>query len=102
MQQAHAQNSISRVTGNSMNAGFSSQEWLNEILSIILLPFTIRSKALLYLIKCRYTFFLDSMEIIWKSKNAVLTSKILAKMDMKLYGNHMEMEKRPSDIKNVS
>ena len=32
------------------------------------------------------------MEIIWKWKNALLTSKILAKMDMKLYGNHMEME----------
>ena len=42
------------------------------------------------------------MEIKWKWKNARLTSKILVKMDMKLYGNHMEMEKRPSDIKNIS
>ena len=42
------------------------------------------------------------MEIIWKWKNALLTSKILAKMEMKLYGNRMEMEKRPSDIKNIS
>ena len=42
------------------------------------------------------------MEIVWKWKNALLRSKTLAKMDMKLYGNHMEMEKRPSDIKNIS
>ena len=42
------------------------------------------------------------MEIAWKWKNALLTSKILAKMKMKLYGNHMEMEKRPSDIKIIS
>ena len=42
------------------------------------------------------------MEIIWIWKNALLTSKILAKMEMKLYGNHMEMEKCPSDIENIS
>ena len=42
------------------------------------------------------------MEIIWKWKNALLRSKTLAKMDMKLYGNHMEMEKRPSNIKNIN
>ena len=42
------------------------------------------------------------MEIIWKWKNALLRSKILAKMGMKLYGNHMAMEKRPPDIKNIS
>ena len=34
---------------NLMNAGVSSQGWLNEILSIILLLFTIRSKVLPYL-----------------------------------------------------
>ena len=42
------------------------------------------------------------MEIIWKWKNAFLTWKILAKMNMKLYGNRMEMEKPPSEIKNIS
>ena len=42
------------------------------------------------------------MEIIWKWKNALEISKILAEMDMKLYGNYMEMEKRLSDIKNIS
>ena len=42
------------------------------------------------------------MEIVWKWKNALLTSEILAKMDMKLYGNHIEMEKRLSEIKNIS
>ena len=50
-----------------------------------------------------YLFWIRKcMEIIWKWRNALLTSKILAKMDMKLYGNHMEMEKRPSEIKNIS
>ena len=42
------------------------------------------------------------MEIIWEWKNAFLTWKILAKMNMKLYGNHMATETRPPDIKNIS
>ena len=53
MHQAHAHNSTSRVTGNFMNAGISSQGWLNEMLSVILLLFTIRSKVLPYLKKCQ-------------------------------------------------
>ena len=39
------------------------------------------------------------MEIVWKWKNPLMTSKLLAKMEKKLYGKHMEMEKRPSDNK---
>ena len=42
------------------------------------------------------------MEIIWKWKNNLLRSKIVAKMDMKLYGNHMVMKKRLSDMKNIT
>ena len=40
------------------------------------------------------------MEVIWKWKKTFLTSKILVKMEMKLYGSHMEMEENLSDIKN--
>ena len=42
------------------------------------------------------------MEVIWKCKETFLTSKVLVKMEMKLYGSHMEMEENLSVIKNIS